>query len=198
MTLNIHPKASGEQGKAASIPASRLGAGRSRRSTQADRSPVIAATRSRNTRPRTGRRTTRSLWMGSFSASSRRQKVTLGPQNVLTQAERCSKGIDGSSFNFNGYRAPFLYSTNGEVLWFHDVRSKLNRSRKVAGLHTPQALREMLTRDVDADRSWFTENPNQHPWLRLYQIEHAQRLKTPSRNASARCSLRWPPAPARR
>lgn len=99
------------------------------------------------------------------------KKVTLGPQNVLTQAERCSKGIDGSSFNFNGYRAPFLYSTNGEGLWFHDVRSKLNRSRKVAGFHTPQALREMLTRDIDADRSWFTENPNQHPWLRLYQIE---------------------------
>src|SRR5258707_510351 len=32
------------------------------------------------------------------------KKVTLGPQNVLTQGERYSKGIDSSSFNFNGYR----------------------------------------------------------------------------------------------
>lgn len=99
------------------------------------------------------------------------KKVTLGPQNVLTQAERYSKGIDGSSFNFNGYRAPFLYSTNGEVLWFQDVRSKLNRSRKIAGFHTPDALREMLARDVDTDCDWFGENPNQHPWLRPYQID---------------------------
>src|SRR6266852_4861565 len=44
------------------------------------------------------------------------KKVTLGPQNVLTQAERYSKGLEHSSFNFNGYRVPFLYSTNGEVL----------------------------------------------------------------------------------
>src|SRR5438093_12916865 len=68
------------------------------------------------------------------------KKVTLGPQNVLTQAERYSKGVDNTPFNFNGYRVPFLYSTNGEVFWFQDVRHKLNRSRKLAGFHTPAAL----------------------------------------------------------
>src|SRR5256885_10956624 len=41
------------------------------------------------------------------------KKVTLGPQNVLTQAERYSKGVDYTPFNFNDYRVPFLYSTNG-------------------------------------------------------------------------------------
>ena len=51
------------------------------------------------------------------------KKVTLGPQNVLTQAERYSKGAAGGSLNFDGYRVPFLYSTNGEVFWFHDVRT---------------------------------------------------------------------------
>jgi type I restriction enzyme, R subunit len=56
------------------------------------------------------------------------KKVTLGPQNVLTQAERYSKGIDGISSSV--YGAPFLYSTNGEVFWFQDVRHKLNRSRR--------------------------------------------------------------------
>lgn len=76
------------------------------------------------------------------------KKVTLGPQDVLTQAERCVKGLLLDSFDFRGLRAPFLYSTNGEVLWCHDVRHKLNRSHKVAHFHTPQALGERLARDT--------------------------------------------------
>src|SRR5216683_3680047 len=75
------------------------------------------------------------------------KKVTLGPQNVLTQAERYSKDLDDTPFNFNGYRAPFLYSTNGEVFWFQDVRNKLNRSRKVSSFHTPgRFARDALAR----------------------------------------------------
>ena len=46
---------------------------------------------------------------------------------------------------------PFLYSSNGEVIWFHDVRHPLNRSRLVSHFHTPTALREMQTRDFDAE-----------------------------------------------
>jgi type I restriction enzyme R subunit len=45
---------------------------------------------------------------------------------------------------------PFLYSTNGEQIRFHDVRRVHNRSRWVSGFHTPQALAEMLSRDLDA------------------------------------------------
>lgn len=48
------------------------------------------------------------------------KKLTVGPQNVLTQAQRYARGLRGGSFNFEGMRCPFLYSTNGEVLWFHD------------------------------------------------------------------------------
>src|SRR5438128_2364634 len=50
------------------------------------------------------------------------KKLSLGPQNVLVQAERYSKGAIASPLDFEGYRVPFLYSTNGEVIWFHDVR----------------------------------------------------------------------------
>ena len=39
------------------------------------------------------------------------KKVTLGPQNVLTQAERYSKGIDGAASSFGGYGVPFLYAS---------------------------------------------------------------------------------------
>jgi type I restriction enzyme, R subunit len=99
------------------------------------------------------------------------KKVTLGPQNVLTQAERYSRGVEPRDFNLRGYRVPFLYSTNGEVFWFQDVRRKLNRLRKVSGFHTPGALHEMLSRDFDVDCAWFAANLNQHPRLYPFQIE---------------------------
>jgi type I restriction enzyme R subunit len=39
------------------------------------------------------------------------KKLTLGPQNVLSQAERYSKGISQSGTSWNGFGVPFLYST---------------------------------------------------------------------------------------
>ena len=73
----------------------------------------------------------------------------LGPQNVLTQAERYARGLRGSKLDFDGLRCPFLYSTNGEVIWFHDARHQLNRSRRISNFHTPSGLRELLGRDLD-------------------------------------------------
>ena len=99
------------------------------------------------------------------------KKVTLGPQNVLTQAERYSKGVKAGPIDERGYRVPFLYSTNGEVIWFHDVRHRLNRSRPVARFHEPAALTEMFGRDIEDELRWFGENPNAHARLRPYQIE---------------------------
>lgn len=68
------------------------------------------------------------------------KKLSLGPQNVLTQAQRYSAGVTDSPFQFGEFRVPFLFSTNGEVIWFHDVRHPLERSRKVADYPTPDAL----------------------------------------------------------
>jgi Type I site-specific restriction-modification system, R (restriction) subunit and related helicases len=99
------------------------------------------------------------------------KKLTLGPQNVLTQAQRYSRGFSVSRLNFGGFRVPFLYSTNGEVIWFHDVRHTHSRSRKIRHFHTPSALREMMERDFQASCDWFQNNPNQHSRLRPYQIE---------------------------
>lgn len=99
------------------------------------------------------------------------KKVSLGPQGVLTQAQRYARGMADSRFDFDGCRVPFLYSTNGEVIWFQDVRHKLSVARRVAGFHTPAALREMLTRNFDEACNWFEENQNDHPRLRPYQID---------------------------
>lgn len=74
---------------------------------------------------------------------------------MLTQAERYSKGVDGTPFDFRGYHVPFLYSRNGELFWFQAVRSKLTPSRKIAGLQTPDALGEMLSRDFNDGYEWF-------------------------------------------
>ena len=51
------------------------------------------------------------------------EKLTLGPQNVLSQAERYSKGIHQPDLQAGEFGVPFLYSTNGEVIWHHDVRN---------------------------------------------------------------------------
>jgi type I restriction enzyme R subunit len=90
------------------------------------------------------------LWFdGHPVAVVEAKRVSVGPQNVLTQAERYARGIRNSRYNYGGLRVPFLYSTNGEVIWFHDVRHPLNRSRQVANFHTPSALREWMGRDPE-------------------------------------------------
>ena len=99
------------------------------------------------------------------------KKVTLGPQNVLTQAERYSRGATQSPLNFHGFRVPFLYSTNGEVLWYHDVRHPQSRSRRIARFHTPDALRELLARNTEAACEALLQTPNDHPRLRPYQAD---------------------------
>jgi type I restriction enzyme R subunit len=99
------------------------------------------------------------------------KKLTVGPQNVLTRAERYARGLDPAIApeNYDGHRAPFLYATNGEVVWFHDVRHPLNRSRRVSGFHTSGGLRELLDRDLDAATAKLTATPNDGAKLRPYQ-----------------------------
>ncbi len=101
------------------------------------------------------------------------KKLTLGPQNVLTQAERYSRGLLGSPYDFRGFRVPFLYSTNGEVIWYHDIRHELNRSREVEGFHTPSALLEFLGRDFESAFAKLAMLPNDHPRImaRPYQSD---------------------------
>ncbi|HKV76717.1 MAG TPA: DEAD/DEAH box helicase family protein [Candidatus Sulfotelmatobacter sp.] len=99
------------------------------------------------------------------------KKLTLGPQSVLTQAERYCRGIANSPFNYRGFRVPFLYSTNGEIIWHHDIRHELSRSHTVTQFHTPHALLERLQREFDTCCDTLKHTPNDHPRLREYQRE---------------------------
>lgn len=105
------------------------------------------------------------------------KKLSLAPQNVLSQAERYAEGIKGP-YAANGYGVPFIYSSNGEVIWFRDTRHDLNRSRKIAVFHSPAGLTEMVGRDLDATVPWLTENPSDHPRLRYYQHEACAAMET--------------------
>lgn len=106
------------------------------------------------------------------------KKLTLGPQNVLTQAERYARGLHSSSFDFDGIRCPFLYATNGEVIWFHDGRHELNRSRQIKAFHTEGALRELLERDTEAATKKLQQMPHDHPRLRPYQLDANKAVET--------------------
>lgn len=99
------------------------------------------------------------------------KKLSLGPQNVLVQAERYAKGMTNSNFDHRGFNVPFLYSTNGEVVWFHDVRPRMACSRRLKTFHTPSALHEKLSFDHGLKCAWFQATPNNHHRLRPYQIE---------------------------
>lgn len=107
---------------------------------------------------------------GSVRGVVEAKKLTVGPQGVLTQAERYSRGIHQLPQYQGEFSVPFLYSTNGKIIRFHDVRDERNLSREVSGFHTPDALSEMLTRDSEAELGALAALPL-HPMLRPYQQE---------------------------
>lgn len=98
------------------------------------------------------------------------KKLTLGPQGVLVQAERYARAIDQKPLHQGEFGVPFLYSTNGEETWFHDVRHYMNRSRRVTTFHTPKALREMQERDTEAEFDALRQIPIKDG-IRPYQVE---------------------------
>jgi type I restriction enzyme R subunit len=109
------------------------------------------------------------------------KKVTLGPQGVLPQAERYSRAILQEPRYQGEYGVPFLYSTNGEVIWFHDVRDPLNRSRQIGGFHSPAALSEALARDFDAQLARLETIPP-NGVLRSYQHEASAAIESAIRD----------------
>src|SRR5205807_9002742 len=45
------------------------------------------------------------------------KKVTVNPQNVLEQAKRYAAGVFDAVGEWNGLRVPFLYASNGTIIW---------------------------------------------------------------------------------
>ncbi|MCX8056578.1 MAG: DEAD/DEAH box helicase family protein [Ignavibacteria bacterium] len=97
------------------------------------------------------------------------KKTEINPQNVLEQAKRYSKGAEITIGLWNEYKVPFLYSTNGEIIYFADVREENYYSREISQFHTPQALEEMFNKNIQSAKSWLANTPINFEKLRPYQ-----------------------------
>jgi len=101
-----------------------------------------------------------------------------GVPGILAQDERYSKSYTRGNFNFeNGFHIPFIYASNGHVIWFRDARSKNNLPKQIAKLHTPTALIEKFQNNDSAARKWLLDNPVATPGIRPYQKEAVQSIE---------------------
>src|ERR1035441_10203399 len=108
---------------------------------------------------------------GVFIGIIEAKKVTVNPQNVLEQAKRYSRGAANGPGNWNGFRVPFLYATNGEIIWHLDVRLEKLVSRTISNFHTASALEEKFTFDDTKSRKWLLDTPPERiVRLRPYQV----------------------------
>jgi type I restriction enzyme R subunit len=98
------------------------------------------------------------------------KRVSVSPQNVLEQAKRYAAGAAGPG-NWKGLKVPFLYATNGEIIWHLDTRAEKLVSRTVANFHTSAAMAERYGFDADTSRRWLLDTPPEKiPGLRPYQV----------------------------
>ena len=108
------------------------------------------------------------------------KRVRTGPQNVLQQAKRYAKGFRQGPFSlgpFGDYHLPFVYSTNGKIIWFQDLRDPMNLSREVSAFYTPQALMEMLNRNEPDAKEWLKKNEIDDKHLWPFQIEAIEAIE---------------------
>src|SRR6266436_6061261 len=87
------------------------------------------------------------------------KKVTVNPQNVLEQAKRYAAGATNGPGNWKGLRVPFLYATNGEIIWHLDTRAEKLVSRTLSSFHTAAALSERFALDAGNSRRWLLDTP---------------------------------------
>ncbi len=106
------------------------------------------------------------------------KKLSVGAENVLEQAKRYSKGVPETVGQWREYKVPFLYSTNGELIFHLDVRKRENNSYQIADFHSPQALLDKYNRDIEQSEKWFDERPvSEISRLRPYQIEAVEAIE---------------------
>ena len=87
------------------------------------------------------------------------KKVTVNPQNVLEQAKRYAQGAAEGPGNWNGYRVPFLYASNGQIIWHLDVRPEKHVSRIISHFHTAPALEAMFSFNPKPAHDWLLDTP---------------------------------------
>jgi len=97
------------------------------------------------------------------------KKLEVGAENVLEQAKRYSRGAAETIGEWNGYRVPFLYSSNGELIYHLDARNPMNLSRQIFSFHTPETLSTWFSDTKSRAAEWLQEKPIDYPGFRPYQ-----------------------------
>lgn len=113
------------------------------------------------------------------------KKIEVGAQNVLEQSKRYSKGASNTMGEWNQYRVPFLYSSNGELIYHIDIRSEKNLSRQIFDFHSPEALLSFFETNKEHSLQWLRNTPIDSPGLRDYQkkaISAAEKVIETGRN----------------
>lgn len=106
------------------------------------------------------------------------KKLEVGAMNVLEQAKRYSRGAGKTIGEWFGYHVPFLYSSNGELIYFLDTRDSKNLSRQVFSFNSPDALTVFFNRDENVTFNWLKDKPIDNPYLRPYQKNAIQEYET--------------------
>ena len=99
------------------------------------------------------------------------KRVSIDAQNALEQAKRYSVGCENTLGDWNGFKVPFLYATNGTRIWFADVRSSAYYARELSSFHSAPSMQDMYSQSPAAALSWFQENPINFERIRDYQSE---------------------------
>lgn len=109
------------------------------------------------------------------------KKLEVGAANVLEQAKRYSKGANNTIGEWNQYHVPFLYSSNGELIYYLDARDSINLSRQIFGFHTPEAMETLFNSNREPAIQWLKAKPIDNLWIRPYQkqaiIEFEKKLE---------------------
>ena len=122
-------------------------------------SPPCAATPSPSSPPSNGPADYALFVDGQLLGILEAKKVTVNPQNVLEQAKRYAEGATQGAGNWNGFRVPFLYASNGEVIWHLDVRPAKPVSRIISHFHTAPALDALFARNPKPAHDWLLDTP---------------------------------------
>lgn len=101
---------------------------------------------------------------GIVEAKKYASDISTDLQQAKIYAERLSQQHEATLLgSWNGYRAPFLFSTNGRPyleqiktksgVWFLDVRNPHSRSRALQGWYSPEGLIKLFEKDKAAAES---------------------------------------------
>ncbi len=74
------------------------------------------------------------------------------------------------------FESPFLYASNGEQIWFADMRDRSVLFAQIAEFPQRRCLEEPFARDYAASKAWFKGLPNEIGRLRTIRKRRLLRL----------------------